>query len=148
MKTEPSKSINKWAPWIKESYEMSGGVRTSEVYHELDRFFELTKITDDPLAMVNPKIDHMWHKLTECTEQYGEFCISNYGSMIHHRPRTMATPVAPEAVRNFYRHYQSAYGAIPSIWDEGTAPELMAYGRGQRDTLPVTAQWSGWPGRS
>jgi hypothetical protein len=148
MKKLLEKEIDDWAPWIKESFEMSGGQKADEVYQELHRFFELTKITDEPLAMVNPKIDHMWHKLTECTEQYEEFCVSNYGSMIHHRPRTMATPVAPEAVRNFYRHYEAEYGVIPAIWDDGTSVDLMAYGRGQRDTLPVAAQWSGWPGRS
>lgn len=135
------------APWVRHRFIESGGQSPDEVAVELDRFFQLTTHTSQPLAMISPNIDKMWHRLIEFTEYYGNFCTSRYGSIIHHRSRTPSSPVPDDAVRNFFDDYERVFGQLPKIWERDTPAEMVAFGRRQVDHLPSMIAWSGWPGR-
>jgi hypothetical protein len=135
------------AQHLKGEFEAAGGCDFESSAAELERFFELTRHTDEPLAMISRNIDLLWHKFLEFTEHYREFCEARYGAFLDHRPRTSATPVPEVAVRNFYREYASHYGDIGQVWERDAPSALVAYGRGQTDTLGE-ARWSGWPGRT
>jgi hypothetical protein len=135
------------APWVRERFVHTGGQSPEETAGELHRFFLLTKLTNEPIAMVGGNIDKMWHRLIEFTEFYTDFCKSTYGEVIHHRSRTASSPVPDQAVRNFFQMYEREYGAVPEIWFVGTPQALIDYGTGKIDVLPSAAQWSGWPGR-
>lgn len=134
-------------PWLRERFLATGGERPDETANELDRFFRLTQITDEPIAMVGGNVDKMWHRLIEFTEFYGDFCESRYGGFVHHRAKTATSPVPDEAVRNFYRLYEKEYGPVPQIWNVGTPQAIIDYGTGKIGALPSSAKWSGWPGR-
>lgn len=134
-------------PQVREHYEAAGGERPDDVAKELGRFFALTRTTDAPLAMLSPNVDLMWHKFIEFTEEYQPFCEREFGELIHHRPRTAASPVPAQAVRNLYQAYEARFGDLPELWEEGVPPEVIAYARGRSDTLPPNYRWSGWPGR-
>lgn len=136
-------------PQLREHYAAAGGTDADAAADALSRFFELTRRTDAPLAMISPKVDLLWHRFIEFTEDYGGFCEQEYGAMIHHRPRTAATPVPDQAVRNFYSAYVAEFGhEIPPIWERGVPAEVVAYGRGKAERLPSNYRWSGWPGRA
>lgn len=144
------------AQWLREYphvWERFAGVYSSttpdnEVATELLRFFELTKVTDFPMAMVSPSIDKLWHTFIEFTEDYTLFCEQRYGRYIHHRPRTSRTPVPQQAIRNFYSAYQKVYGDRPRLWDIDVPREIELYGIGTLDFIPDNLRWSGWPGSS
>jgi hypothetical protein len=135
------------AKHLQSEFEAAGGRDFAASAAELERFFDLTRHTDAPLAMISRNIDLLWHKFLEFTEHYRDFCLSGYGTFIDHRPRTSATPVPEAAVRNFYREYARHYGQVGRLWERDAPAELVAYGRGRTDTL-AEARWSGWPGRS
>lgn len=135
------------APWVRERFTDTGGQNPDETARELDRFFNLTQLTDEPLAMVGGNVDKMWHRMLEFTEFYFDFCKARYGEIIHHRSRTASSPVPDQAVRNFYRMYERVYGAIPEIWNIGTPQALIDFGTGKIEALPSSVKWSGWPGR-
>jgi hypothetical protein len=133
--------------FLRESFYRERGVEFAKSSRELERFFILTSLTSEPLAMISPNIDLLWHKFLEFTEIYREFCASRFGYFIDHRPRTAATPVPEGAVRNFYAEYARHFGPVGDVWERDAPPALVAYGRGLTDKLGE-ARWSGWPGRS
>lgn len=145
--SEPEPTWLEAYPQVEEHYRVAGGDRSDEVAGELGRFFELTRSVDVPLAMVSPRMDLMWHKFIEFTEDYGPFCETNYGAMIHHRPRTASTPVPEDAVRNFRRSYEAKFGEIPAIWWDDVPDAVCDFANGKIDRLPPAYRWSGWPGR-
>jgi hypothetical protein len=134
-------------PCVKEHFQASGGVEAERTAAELLRFFDLTRVTDKPLAMVNKNIDLLWHKFIEFTELYTDFCEHRYGAIIHHRPRTATSAVPASAIRNFYSTYSHVFGPLPPAWEEGTPNEIARYGLGETSHLPAPLRWSGWPGR-
>ena len=134
-------------PFVREQFEVAGGLNADSSAAELARFFALTRVTDEPLAMINPNIDLLWHKFLEFTAEYEQFCSQEFGGIIHHLPRTSTTPVPDLAVRNFYDQYAKYFGALPAAWEAGTPTAVTRYGRRQSDALPADFRWSGWPGR-
>jgi hypothetical protein len=134
------------AQYLRLEFERAGGQDFAVAAAELEKFFELTRYTSAPLAMISKNIDLLWHKFLEFTEFYREFCQSRFGQFIDHRPRTAATPVPEPAVRNFYAEYARHYGPVGDVWERDAPPALVAYGRGLTDKLGE-ARWSGWPGR-
>lgn len=135
------------APWVRHRFTESGGHSPDEAARELDRFFHLTTRTSQPLAMISPNIDKLWHRLIEFTEFYEGFCTSRYGALIHHRSRTPSSPVPDEAVRNFFDQYDRVFGSLPEIWERDAPARIVAFGRRHLDHLPAALAWSGWPGR-
>ena len=134
-------------PGLRFRFEQSGGVEFEKAAKELHRFFCLTRHTDEPIAMISPNIDKLWHRLIEFTETYSQFCEETFGETIHHRARTPQTAVPDEAVRNFYRLYEEWYGPLPEIWEVGAPTNMVAFGRNMVDQLSPEIAWSGWPGR-
>ena len=146
-----SLSVEYWLearPFVREQFLAAGGYEPELAGRELARFFLLTTRTDNPIAIINPNIDLLWHKFIEFTEEYGTFCRAEFGDLVHHRSRTATTPVPDEAVRNFYDQYTAAFGSIPDVWESGTPPAISEYGRRLVKSLPCELRWSGWPGRS
>jgi hypothetical protein len=135
-------------PYVREQFEGGGGRDADSAALELARFFTLTKSTDRPLAMVNPNIDKLWHTFIEFTEDYGTFCIDNFGYIIHHRARTSTSLVPIESIRTFYEEYSKGFGELPSAWKIDTPSEIIAYGRGLTEDISEKLRWSGWPGRT
>ena len=134
-------------PYVREQFESSGGTESNCAARELARFFTLTRSTDRPLALINPNIDVLWHTFIEFTEDYGDFCIKNFGYFIHHRARTSTSLVPIKSIRYFYDEYLHFFGELPPIWETGAPSEITAYGRRMTNNLPDQLRWSGWPGR-
>ncbi|HEX8300265.1 hypothetical protein [Sphingomonas sp.] len=134
------------AEWALQRYIGSGGSNPIETGRDLDRFFSLTLETTLPLAMINQRVDLLWHTFIEHTELYFDFCLKRFGHVIHHRPRSSALPIAASAVRNFYAVYQQVYGEVGPEWERDAAPEVVRFGRGQIESLSPNLRWSGWPG--
>lgn len=135
-------------PWVRLRFIEQGGTAVDACAIELARFFNLTRATDKPLAMISSRIDLLWHTFIQFTESYTRFCESAFGEVIHHRSRTQFSPVPDEAIRNFFTAYESRYGSVPEIWLDDAPAELVAFGRGDSEHIPVALAWSGCPGRS
>jgi len=134
-------------PWVRDRYLEQGGTDVEECAHELERFFELTRKTNLPLAMISRQVDLLWHTFIQFTESYAAFCQSRFGEMIHHRSRTPHSPVPDAAVRNFVKAYERNFGPLTERWIETAEPALLAFALGKTDSLDPAARWSGWPGR-
>jgi len=113
---------------------------------EFKRFFFLVSTRRQPLAMIGPLVDRVWHQFVLFTEKYSEFCRRTAGFFVHHRPDTATTPVPVEAGENFLRAYEDEFGSLPALWWKGMSPETEAFYklRPLRGRPPV--RWSGWTG--
>ena len=136
------------APWAIERFIGSGGREPLVTSAALDKFFVLTSKGHQPLAMISKNVDLLWHTLIEHTELYPSLCLSRYGRVIHHRPRSTAFPLPAAAVRNFYSLWEAQVGEVGPEWESDAEPELVNFGRGIVDQEPANVRWSGWPGHS
>jgi hypothetical protein len=118
-----------------------------DILRWLTEFFALTRETALPLAMLSKKADRLWHYFICCTEAYYEYCYKHFGYFIHHRPRTSASPVPPESMRHFISTYERCCGKLPPFWLSEVPTEVAAYATGRSEVIPMSFQWSGWPGR-
>ena len=131
-------SLENWLgdyPWVRARFLEQCDADADECGRELGRFFALTQLTDEPLAVIS-----------QFTESYGAFCEGALGRLLHHRSRTEFSPVPDRAVRNFFEAYKAQFGAVPSIWIEDADPQLVAFARGEVEQIPAAVAWSGWPG--
>jgi hypothetical protein len=115
-----------------------------ELVREFKRFIKLVMVGEKPLAMVNERIDRLWHTFILFTPQYREFCIRVWGRFIDHQPRTEETPVPLSAIANFFDAYHHEFGQLHPIWRENI---LAATGDGASDehaSIGLNFRWSGW----
>lgn len=131
---------------LEERFLDNGGSNFREAAIELEKFFDITRTFDAPLAMINPNIDLLWHSFIEFTEDYQDYCKRTLGKFVHHRPRTARTPVPPEAILNFVEQYEKKYGSMPAVWLKDTPVEVLDYAQRRTNKLPENLKWSGWPG--
>lgn len=133
---------------VEEFWQREGGQGDFEfLFSELRRFFDLTSITNSPLAMLSKRLDDLWHSFICLTESYSRYCEDHYGYFIHHRALTEETPVPAESIRTFVNLYQKEFGVVPSVWFEGVDEQVISYALGRAEHLPDGYRWSGWPGR-
>lgn len=118
-----------------------------EIVREFKRFLVLVLRERGPLAMIDRRVDELWHCFILFTPQYREFCTGVMGFFVDHQPRTSVTPVPPRAIANFVTAYQRHYGELPESWltgfDTATKLEIKAGNPPQE----LTFDWSGWTGR-
>ncbi|HEU5067104.1 MAG TPA: hypothetical protein VFT61_02830 [Sphingomicrobium sp.] len=127
-------------------------VRAAEKYPELAadlatytaefrRFMDLLKSAVSPVAMISPRIDHLWHELITCTIIYREYCENCAGRFLDHMPRTEWSRVPEDAVWSFFDGYTARHGELPECWYDGI-PLVEATQLRQR-RIPPAFRWSG-----
>lgn len=87
-----------------------------EALLEFKRYFALVYLTREPLGMVSPLIDEVWHQLILFTREYSKFCDDTFGFYIHHRPNTSHTPVTKNCGKKLVHAYSQYFGDLPPIW--------------------------------
>jgi hypothetical protein len=118
-----------------------------DLAEELHRFFELTRDTDEPLAMMSTQVDELWHTFLSMSESYHSYCAARYREFIHHRPLTSATLVPFSSLRRVTELYERRYGSLPPVWTDGVPLSVIKFAHGHSDEVPAGYKWSGWPGR-
>lgn len=119
-----------------------------EVQSEFKKFMVLVLTQNQPLAVVSEGVDELWHTFMIFSPQYHEFCNSIFGEYVHHQPHTGATPVPAEALTNFFKAYDHAFGQLAPIWHDKYPDEVIASLEAGRVPRDFTYKWSGWTGRS
>jgi hypothetical protein len=123
------------------------GENWSKIELEFKKFMKLTLSEGAPLAMIDERVDELWHSFILFTPQYLKFCDDVMGFFVHHQPRTSATPVPEIAINNFVTAYTKCFGELDSLWLERIPTDLKeAIVNGKVPQSP-TFRWSGWPGR-
>lgn len=127
------------------------GTLTSEAFRvveqEFKKFLKLVLREDGPLAMIDRRVDELWHSFILFTPQYRRFCVDVMGFFVDHQPRTSMTPVPTGAIKNFVDAYKRQYGELGPFWLEDLDPSIRHYV--ERGTVPqdLSFDWSGWTGR-
>ena len=111
---------------------------------ELKRFFSLALLGHDPLAMISPVIDEMWHQFVLFTREYRTMCVDVLGFFLDHTPDTVFTPVPATAGQVFIDAYEYRYGRLPPIWFQGMNARLKRYYNHRPLVGKPPERWSGW----
>ena len=110
--------------------------------NEFRKFLGLLKDATVPVAMVSPRIDHLWHEFITCTVSYRDYCARFVGHYLDHMPRTDWNPLPESAISNFFEAYVAEYGKLPTCWFDGLSTEEQASLRSGE--LPPAFRWSGY----
>ena len=117
------------------------------VEREFKRFMKLVLQCEGPLAVIDPRVDELWHSFILFTPEYERFCHDVMGFFVHHQPRTTRTPIPERAISNFLEAYAATYGRLDEFWLEkldGRLKDSIAAGHVPADSA---FRWSGWTGR-
>jgi hypothetical protein len=90
--------------------------------------------TTQSVAMLDEKIDAIWHQFILFTRAYTEFCQDYLGKFIHHLPNTSFTPTTKYAALNFVSNYQNFFGEIPESWNIPSSLKFSTFDDGIRLT--------------
>lgn len=131
---------------IKRESKLSGE-NMGKLELEFKRFMKLVLNEEGPLAMIDIRVDEIWHSFILFTPQYQQFCEQVMGFFVHHQPRTSVTPVPEAAIVKFVTAYQRRYGELDPLWLEKIPADLREAIASGDVSLPSTFQWSGWTGR-
>jgi hypothetical protein len=98
---------------------------------EFKKYMALAALGYANIAMLSREVDEVWHNFILFTREYAEFCETNCGGMVHHRPNTSVRPgLPPEAVDDFKEAYARYFGPLPDIWrraeSKGAATSVSA----------------------
>ena len=115
--------------------------------YEFRRFLKLVLSDKGPLAMVDRRVDELWHSFILFTPQYEEFCEKVMGFFVHHQPRTSKTPVPVGAIANFVEAYGRRFGELTPFWLEQLEPTTKAAITSGSVPRSLAFEWSGWTGR-
>jgi hypothetical protein len=118
-----------------------------KIEHEFKRFMKLVLSEPGPLAMIDRRVDELWHHFILFTPQYQQFCEQVMGFFVHHQPRTSMTPVPERAIKNFVDAYKSRYGKLDSFWLEQLEPDVRSIIASGSVPSSLTLHWSGWTSR-
>jgi len=114
---------------------------------EFKRFMYLIANRREPMVMISPVIDRVWHQMVLFTGKYRTFCDVTVGFFVDHTPETDEEPIGFEAANNFLRGYRENWGDLPDIWLRELPSEIaLAYRRYPLREKP-NVRWSGWTGR-
>ena len=105
-------------------------VVAQELFDETKRFLYLCAVSDQPLAPT-ARIDEVWHNFMLYSEDYAEFCDSQFGFMIHHRPWSKAEVAASDwsIVHRTRKLAESVFGAnLSKDWDYVAHPASCGTG--------------------
>lgn len=114
---------------------------------EFKRFMKLVLREPGPLAMIDRRVDELWHSFILFTPQYRRFCEEVMGFFVDHQPRTSQTPVPAGAIGNFVEAYKRHFGDLPDSWLENLAPEMRNMVQTGQIPRDLSFDWSGWTGR-
>ncbi|MEK6820985.1 MAG: hypothetical protein AABY11_01125, partial [archaeon] len=78
-------------------------------FGEFKRFVALSIIHQQPIGMVSPRVDAVWHEFILHTREYVDFCNTVVGNYFHHAPATEAEESADSA-KTFHQLYQQTFG--------------------------------------
>ena len=136
--------------FVYEKMRMEGTLPTdslNKVEEEFKKFLKLLLVEDGPLAMLDRRVDNLWHTFILFTPQYQSFCSSVMGFFVHHQPRTSRTPVPIAAIMNFVNAYKRRYGEFNSFWTDLLDTDLKANIAAGSVSETTSFNWSGWTGR-
>lgn len=109
---------------------------------EFRKFLQILKRATEPVAMISPRIDHLWHEFITCTAIYRDYCIRFAGRFLDHMPRTAWNPLPEQAIWNFFTAYEAEFGAVAASWFDGVSEQdVLSLNRGE---VPTALRWSGY----
>lgn len=84
-------------PHVLDRYKKDYGVshEAAQLHEqELKRWFIISaEYNDEPLDMMSPQVDDLWHTWLLFTKEYATFCHSMFGHFIHHCPIINEEPI-------------------------------------------------------
>ena len=113
--------------FVREKVLSEGKLSSDELpllEREFKRFLKLVLREKGPLAMIDRRVDELWHFFILFTPQYRKFCEEIMGFFVDHQPRTSQTPVPVDAIGNFVEAYTRHFGTIPDLWFENLDAEM------------------------
>jgi hypothetical protein len=101
-----------------------------QLFEETKRFLYLCATSDSPMAPT-ARIDEVWHNFMLYSEDYTQFCESQFGFVIHHRPWSNAEVAASDwsIVHRTRRRAEDVFGPdLSSDWDYAVHPASCGTG--------------------
>jgi hypothetical protein len=84
---------------------------------ELVKFLQLK--SENPHVSPSHSIDKLWHTFILDTKQYREYCMQNFGKIIHHNPMDSENQdLRFDRLKETYKLYQSKFGNLDKeMWN-------------------------------
>jgi hypothetical protein len=94
---------------------------------EFRRFLSLKVLFNEPVGMISPYVDEVWHQTILFTHLYIELGHQIGSGYIHHEPNdgddaSVIDPGIEDGGEAFRRMYGDAYGDLPAFWSLHIAP--------------------------
>lgn len=89
-----------------------------ELYTEFLKFAYVTKVSNEPVAMMSAEVDEIWHQFILYTRDYLKFCNDYLGEFLHHIPSIQTSDIPVESEEAFKSTYESHFGPLHSTWLE------------------------------
>jgi len=118
-----------------------------KIEEEFKKFFTLVLQEESALAMIDKRVDELWHSFILFTPQYKEFCDNIMGFFVHHQPRTSFTPVPINSIANFVSCYKKHFGELDPFWLETLDEDIKEVVVSGNIPETLTTKWSGWTGK-
>ena len=87
-----------------------------ELYMEFLKFAYVTKISNEPVAMMSAEVDEIWHQFILYTRDYQKFCNDYLGEFLHHIPSIKTSDIPVESEEAFRDTYEAHFGPLHSTW--------------------------------
>jgi hypothetical protein len=102
------------APYLKE-HVLKKGLFESDaefdvVFQELKKYLFICGKANMVVAMLDKRVDALWHEFILFTGEYRNFCRKNLGKFIDHRPNTSSTPTVLGSSKAFFDLYGHYFG--------------------------------------
>jgi hypothetical protein len=108
------------APYLKEialkKRIVKSDIEYDLVFEELKKYLFICGKSNDVIAMLDERIDSLWHEFILCTSEYRSFCKESIGKFIDHRPNTSFTPTVLGSAKAFFQIYEYYFGILPDVW--------------------------------
>jgi hypothetical protein len=96
-----------------------------QMFSELKKFLFICSVSDKPVAMLDDRVDQMWHEFLVFTKEYRDFCQSYLGKFIDHRPNVSTSPTTLGSKWVFEKMYTEYFGEPPNgYWASAYAKVL------------------------
>ncbi len=93
-----------------------------QYFVELKKYLAINYLYNTHVAMINRKVDAIWHQFLLFTKEYHTFCEKYFGQYMHHTPadeeenNTENIGKLQKDAENFVMLYYQTFGELNDIW--------------------------------